>query len=59
VVLARELRKADKTWTLRDVTGQPLWSGPQTEERGFWTTKTVLIAVVVTKLVLLATILRH
>jgi hypothetical protein len=39
VVLVRELQKADKTWRLRDPAGQPLWRGPQTGERGFWTTK--------------------
>lgn len=28
VVLAREIRKADNAWALRDATGQPLWSSP-------------------------------
>lgn len=59
VVLAREIRKADNAWALRDATGQPLWSASQTEARGFWTTKKVLLLVVVTKVVLLATVLRH
>ena len=26
-VVAREIRKGDQTWTLRDATGRPLWSG--------------------------------
>jgi hypothetical protein len=59
VVLAREIRKGDGAWTLRDVTGQPLWSSVQTEARGFWTTKKVLVAVVAVKVALLATVLRH
>jgi hypothetical protein len=59
VVLAREIRKADSTWTLRDATGQPLWNSAETEARGFWTTKRVLLAVVAVKVVLLATVLRH
>lgn len=59
VVLAREIRKGNKTWALRDATGQPLWSSVQTEERGFWTTKKVLVAVVAVKVALLATVLRH
>lgn len=59
VVLAREIRKADRTWTLRDATGQPLWVSAETEARGFWTTKRILLAVVVVKVALLATVLRH
>ena len=27
VVLAREIKKGEKTWTLRDASGRPLWSG--------------------------------
>lgn len=56
VVLAREIRNGDDTWALRDATGQPLWSSVQ---RGFWTKKRVLVAVVVIKGVALATVLRH
>jgi hypothetical protein len=59
VVLAREIRKGSDAWTFRDATGQPLWSSTLTEGRGFWTKKKVLVAVVVTKVVLLATVLRH
>jgi hypothetical protein len=59
VVLAREVRKGNDAWTLRDAAGQPLWSSAQTDARGFWTTKKVLVAAVVAKVVLLATVLRH
>jgi hypothetical protein len=59
VVLAREIRKADRAWTLRDAAGQPLWSAAQTEARGFWTTTKVLLAVVAVKVALLATVLSH
>jgi hypothetical protein len=59
VVLAREIRKADSAWALRDATGQPLWNSVETEARRFWTTKRVLLAVVVIKVVALATVLRH
>jgi hypothetical protein len=27
VIIARQIKKGDKTWTLRDATGRPLWSG--------------------------------
>jgi hypothetical protein len=59
VVLAREIRKGDNAWTLRDSTGQPLWSSSRSEARGFWTTKRVLVAIAVVKVVALATVLRH
>lgn len=59
VVLAREIRKADRTWTLRDATGQQLWSPVPAEARGFWSKKKVLLTVVVVKVVALATVLRH
>jgi hypothetical protein len=59
VVLAREIRKCGNVWTLRDATGQPLWSSAQTEARGFWTTKKVLLTVVAVKVALLFTVLRH
>ena len=59
VVLAREIRKGDNTWVLRDAKGQPLWSSVPTEPRGFWTKKKILLAVVVIKVVALATVLRH
>lgn len=59
VVLAREIQKGDNAWTLRDVTGQPVWSSSQTEPRGFWTTTKVLLAVAVVKVVAIATVLRH
>jgi hypothetical protein len=59
VVLAREIRKGDNAWVLRDATGQPLWSSVSTEARGSWTKKKVLLAVVVIKVVALATVLRH
>jgi hypothetical protein len=59
VVLAREIRNGDTAWTLRDATGQPLWSPVQTQARGFWTTKRILLAAVVVKVAALATVLRH
>jgi hypothetical protein len=59
VVLAREIRKGENVWALRDATGQPLWSAVQTGARQFWTKKKVLLTVVVAKVVLLATVLRH
>jgi hypothetical protein len=58
-VLAREIRKGDNTWALRDVTGQPLWSSVETEGRRFWTTRKILLAAVVIKVVALATVIRH
>ena len=27
VVIARQIKKSDNTWTLRDTSGRPLWSG--------------------------------
>ena len=27
VVIARQIKKGDNTWTLRDASGRPLWSG--------------------------------
>lgn len=39
VVLARQIRKGDSAWTLRDTAGQPLWASSPTETRGFWTRK--------------------
>ena len=26
-LIARQIKKGDKTWTLRDASGRPLWSG--------------------------------
>ena len=46
IVLAREVRKVDNTWTLRDASGEPLWSSAQSEPRGFWTKTKVLLATV-------------
>lgn len=59
VVLAREIRRQDLVWTLREATGQPLWSSILTEVRGFWTKKRVFLAIVAAKVVALATVLRH
>jgi hypothetical protein len=59
VVLAREIRKGDITWTLRASSGQPLWMSTPTEARRFWTKKKVLLVVVAAKVALLATVLRH
>jgi hypothetical protein len=59
IVLAREVRKANNAWTLRDAAGQPLWSPAQTESRGFWTKTKVLLAILAVKVALLATVLRH
>ena len=58
-VVAREIRKGTNTWRFRDAAGQPLWNSAQTETPGFWTTKKVLVAIVVVKVVALATVLRH
>jgi len=33
VILAREIARADQTWTIRDATGRPLWSGEDFEPR--------------------------
>ena len=59
VVLAREIRRGDNVWTLRDATGQPLWNSVQTEARGFWTKKKILLTAVAVKVALLATVLRN
>lgn len=59
VVLAREIRRGDNAWTLRDATGRPLWSSSPTKSRGFWTKKRVVLAIVAVKVVALATVLRH
>ena len=59
VVLAREIRKGDTSWALRDATGQPLWNSAAPEAREFWTSKKVLLTVVAVKVALLATVLRH
>ena len=29
VLIAKEIKKDGKTWTLRDASGRPLWSGPR------------------------------
>jgi hypothetical protein len=29
VVIARQIKKGDNTWTLRDASGRPVWSGPR------------------------------
>jgi hypothetical protein len=29
VVIARQITKGDRTWTFRDASGRPLWSGPR------------------------------
>jgi hypothetical protein len=61
VFLAREIRTADAAWTLRDAAGQPLWSAAQTDERGFWTKKKIVLltTIAAVKVALLATVLRH
>ena len=59
-ILAREVRKANNAWTLRDSAGQPLWSTPETPRKRFWTkNKIIVIGVVAAKVVLLTTVLRH
>ena len=59
-ILAREVRKANNAWTLRDPAGQPLWSTPETPQKRFWTkNKVIVIGVVAAKVVLLTTVLRH
>jgi hypothetical protein len=59
VVLAREVRRGDTAWSLRDAAGQPLWSTTPPEKRRFWTTTKVVLVVVAAKVALLATVLRH
>jgi len=60
VVLAREIRKGTNTWTFRDASGHPLWSSVETQSRRFWTkNKIILTTIVVAKVALLATVLRH
>lgn len=59
IVLAREVRKGDSVWTLRNAAGEPLWSTSQTEPRRFWTTTKVLLIVVAAKVALVATVLSH
>src|SRR5262249_366903 len=56
VVLAREIRKGDSAWTLRDARGQPLWSASQTRGRG-WAKKEVILAVVIIKAAVTAAVL--
>jgi hypothetical protein len=59
ILLAREVRKGDTVWDLRDRAGQPLWTPPEPERRRFWTKTKVLLVVVGVKVALLATVLRH
>jgi hypothetical protein len=59
VVLAREIRKGDTVWALRNAGGQPLWTTTEPGKRRFWTTTKVVLVVVATKVALLATVLRH
>jgi hypothetical protein len=59
VVLAREVRKGNTVWTLRDTAGRPLWSSGELESRRFWTRTKVLLIVVGVKVALLATVFRH
>jgi hypothetical protein len=59
ILLAREIRKGDDVWELRDCTGQPLWNTSEPEKRRFWTKTKVLLVVVGVKVALLATVLRH
>lgn len=59
-VLARQVRKGDSVWTLRDPSGQPLWNSVETQPRRFWTKNRIIVfSVVAAKVVLLATVLRH
>jgi hypothetical protein len=59
-VLARQVRKGDSVWTLRDPSGQPLWNPVETQPRRFWTKNRIIVfSVVAAKVVLLATVLRH
>jgi hypothetical protein len=57
VILAREIRRGDNAWTLRDATGQPLWTSERSQERGFWTTKRVLLAGLLVKAVIVGVVL--
>jgi hypothetical protein len=58
LVLAREIRKGNDTWVLRDVAGRPLW-GSGVEAHRFWTLPRVLFAGVVVKVIAIATVVRH
>ena len=57
VVVAREVRNSENAWTLRDATGQPLWSSFRTEVRGFWTTKRIVLAALAVKAAVVAALL--
>jgi hypothetical protein len=59
VVLAREIRKGDAVWTLRNAAGEPLWNPTGPERRRFWTTTKVVLIVVAAKVALLATVVSH
>jgi hypothetical protein len=59
ILLAREVRRGDTVWSLRDRAGQPLWSTTAPERQRFWTKTKVLLIVVGVKVALLATVLRH
>jgi hypothetical protein len=51
VVLARDVRKGDLEWTLRDAEGQPLWGALQPEKPRRWTmTRVLLLAALAGKI---------
>ena len=59
IVLARQIRKGEQVWMVRDPAGQPLWTVAQERSR-FWTRNKILVfSIVAAKIVALATVLRH
>jgi hypothetical protein len=59
-ILAREIKKGNAVWTLRNATGQPRWTAASEQPGRFWTKKKVIvIGIVAAKVVALATVLRH
>jgi hypothetical protein len=59
IVLARQIRKGDQVWAVRDPTGQPLWASGEAPSR-FWTrNKIIVFSIVAAKVIALATVLRH
>ena len=59
IVLARQIRKGDQVWAVRDPAGQPLWTFGEAPSR-FWTrNKIIVVSIVAAKVIALATVLRH
>ena len=59
VVLAREIRKGNDTWALRETSGQPLWSPRAAKSKGIWTPKTLMATALAVKVIALVAMLRR